>query len=190
MALTRILHHTGRCLNAFRRDTTGSVSIEFVLVMPVLFWAFMAMYVFFDGYRQSTINLKTAYTISDLVSRETAAINDEYVDSMHDLMKVLTRSSSASTLRITVARWDAGDDRFYRDWSAARGFGISPLSDADMLDIAEMLPFMPDNERVILVETTNTFVPAFDGVGLDITSLRNFVFTRPRFAPQVVWENS
>jgi hypothetical protein len=48
---------------------------------------------------------------------------------------------------------------------------------------------MPDNERVILVETTNTFVPLLK-VGLSNIELENFVFTRPRFTSQLVWSNS
>ena len=50
---------------AFIDDQSGNITVEFVLAMPILFWAFMACYVFFDGYRQSAANLKAAYTISD-----------------------------------------------------------------------------------------------------------------------------
>jgi len=178
-----------RWFQTFLRDTRGSVSVEFVIIMPMLFWTFMAVYVYFDGYRQSTVNLKAAYTISDLLSRETDPINDEYVDSMHDLLQVLTRATSPTTLRITVVRWDADEDRYYRDWSVVRGAGISALTNTDVSFIAELLPIMPNNERVILVETTNTFIPLY-GIGMENISLDNFVFTRPRFAPQVLWESS
>lgn len=173
-------------LRQFRDDTRGNVSVEFVLVMPILFWSFMASYVYFDGYRQSTVNLKAAFTISDLISRETDAITDEYVDSMHELLQILTRATSPTTLRVSVIRWDEDDDDYYLDWSEARGVGILPLNEQDLEEMETRLPFMPDNERVILVETTNTFVPLY-GIGMDNQSLDNFVFTRPRFAPQVAF---
>lgn len=172
----------------FSSETNGSVSVEFVLTAPILIWAFLACYVFFDGYRQSAVNLKAAYTISDLISRETGIINDDYIDSMHELLKVLTRSGSDSKLRVTIIRWDEDDDRYYVDWSEDRGFNME-VTDAHVVTIADKLPVMPDNERVILVETANTFSPAFK-VGIDETELENFVFTRPRFAPQVVFRNS
>lgn len=89
----------------------------------------------FDGYRQSAQNLKAAYAISDILSRETQTINDSY-----------------------------------------------------MGDLAERLPVMPDGERVILVETSNEWVPAFN-VGFETTLLDNFNFTSPRFAPQLCWES-
>ena len=47
---------------SFWADTSGTVTLEFVLAMPILFWTFMASYVFFDGYRQSAVNLKAAYS--------------------------------------------------------------------------------------------------------------------------------
>ncbi len=170
----------------FRDDTRGVAALEFILVMPFLFWAFMAVYVYFDGYRQSTVNLKAAYTISDLISRETEGITDEYIDSMYDLHKLLTRADSPTTLRVTVVRWNNDEKKYRRDWSEGRG-GIAPLTDSDMVEIEDRLPTMPHNERVILVETTNTFIPVFPGVGMSNVELENFVFTRPRFAPQVCW---
>lgn len=174
-------------LAAFWQDTRGNMSVEFVLAMPILFWTFMAVYVFFDGYRQSTVNLKSAYTISDLISRETDPINDEYITSMHELLKLMTRSRSEVKMRISVVRWDEGDDRYYVDWSENRGFD-EELNDGNVAQVEEKLPDMPDTERVIVVETRNVFVPLYK-VGLENINLDNFVFTRPRFAPQVVWES-
>jgi hypothetical protein len=146
----------------------------------------MACYVFFDGYRQSALNLKAAYTISDLISRETEGINDAYIDSMVEVMRLMTRATSRVDVRISVIRWDEGDDRYYLDWSANRGYATE-LTNDNIRDIEAQLPVMPDNERVILVETNNVFVPLFS-VGLDNINLDNFVFTRPRFVSQLVWE--
>jgi len=174
-------------LRAFAADTRGSVSVEFVLVMPMLFWAFMATYVYFDGYRQSSVNLKAAYTISDLISRETNVINDDYIDAMHSLLKTLVRTRSEVKLRISVIRFDEDDNRYYVDWSEARGY--ETVRDNDNIRVIHnRLPNMPDNERVILVETRNHFVPLFN-IGMDDKLLKNFVFTRPRFAPQVLFES-
>lgn len=182
MMLKRILER----LKGFARNTDGNVSVEFVLAMPMVFWSFMAVYVFFDGYRQSTVNLKAAYTISDLLSRETNAVNDDYIDSMHSLLQMLTRARSVTNLRVTVVRWDANENRYYVDWSESRGFG-SALTDATVTQFNDDLPVMPHQERVILVETRNVFVPLFN-VGMDNKNLENFVFSRPRFGPKLDFE--
>ena len=184
--LTRLLKSR---FKRFAQDNSGSITVEFVLAMPILFWSFLAAYVFFDGYRQSAVNLKAAYTISDLVSRETSFIDDDYIDSMLNLLQLMTDASSSGdvTMRISVIRWDQDDDRYYLDWSANRGFS-EELTNANLNDLKDRLPTMPDNERVILVETNNVFVPLFN-IGMDDINLSNFVFTRPRFVSQVPWDN-
>ncbi len=172
-------------LARFRDDTRGSVTVEFVLAMPFVFWSFMATFVYFDGYQQSASNLKAAYTISDLISRETAEINDEYIDSMVRLFDLMTHTPTDSTMRVTVIRWDEPDNRYYVNWSANRGFP-NDLTNDNVADLAHKLPNMPDNEIVILVETNNVFVPLFR-IGMDNIELENFVFTRPRFVDNIPW---
>lgn len=172
----------------FARDTHGSITVEFVLMAPMMFWAVMASYVYFDGYRQSALNLKAAYTVSDLISRETAAINNDYIDSMYNVLELMVRPDSTMKMRISVVRYDQADDRYYVDWSKARGY-TTVRTDDNVMDIKTKLPVMPDGERVILVETDNTYVPLFN-VGLGDKELDNFVFTRPRFAPLVAWSDT
>ncbi len=174
-------------LTRFAHGTRGAVSLEFILVMPFLFWAFMAAYVFFDGYRQSATNLKAAYTISDLISRETDPINDAYLDSMHRLLNMMTRATSPTAIRVSVLRWDEDDDRYYVSWSHERGMN-QVWTDGNIATIDDRLPTMVDQDRVILVETSNTFVPLYN-IGMENKKLDNFVFTRPRFAPQVLWDS-
>lgn len=173
-------------LQSFYQDTSGVVTVEFALAMPILFWAYMASYVFFDGYRQSAINTKAAYTISDLLSRETTGVNDEYIDSMLELVNLMTRTPSDVNLRISVVRWSGNDERYYLDWSANRGFPTD-LTDANISDLESRLPIMPNGERVILVETRNVFVPLFR-VGMKPINLDNFIFSRPRFVSNIAWE--
>jgi hypothetical protein len=173
-------------IQAFRSDTDASVTVEFVMAVPMLFWALTGSYVFLDGYRQSFVNLNAAYTISDMISRETEAINDDYLDSMYELHRLLTRATSSTTLRVTVVYWNEEDGRFYHDWSKTRGT-IDPLTSSDILLMTPRLPVVPNAERVILVETSNSFIPTFNNVGIGEMSLDNFIFTSPRFAPQLVW---
>ncbi|APG46268.1 TadE/TadG family type IV pilus assembly protein [Phaeobacter porticola] len=171
----------------YRHETDGSVSVEFAFYMPLLLGVFAAMYTYFDAYRQEGANLKAAYTISDLISRETSTLNEEYIDSMHELAKLLIRVDSSISLRISVIRWDEDDNRYYVDWSRVRGGQFAQWQDGTIQNVKDDLPSMPDQERVILVETKNDIDPAFN-VGLPDMDIENFVFTRPRFAPQVKFE--
>lgn len=174
-------------LRKFGKDVSGAVTVEFVIIMPALMWAYGASYVYFDGYRQSAQNLKAAYTIGDMISRETNAITDAYIDSMYSIAQLLTRARNPMSLRITVIRWDEEDDRYYLDWSEPRG-SVVALTEDNLLEIADKLPVMPDNERVILVETWNEWQGVFN-TSLGTVPLDNFVFTSPRFGTQVLHED-
>lgn len=169
----------------FAADTRGSVTVEFIIMMPIIFYAFMGIYVYFEGYRQSTINLKAAYTISDLISRETEIISDEYIDSMQQMMQILTRANSTIALRMTVVRWSDDDDRYFVEWSQNRGYAPN-YTNASIATIEHKLPNLPDNEIVILVETDNTYTPLFK-VGMEDKQLKNFVFTKPRWVDQLCY---
>jgi len=174
-------------LRKFGKDVSGAITVEFVVIMPALMWAYGASYVYFDGYRQSAQNMKAAYTIGDMISRETNAITDAYIDSMYNVAQLLTRTRNPMSMRITVIRWDAEDDRYFLDWSEARG-SVAELTNDNLLDLEARLPVMPDNERVILVETWNTWTGVFN-TSLGTISLDNFVFTSPRFGSQVLHED-
>ena len=177
-----------RHLRRFARDESAVVAIEAVVMLPMLFWGYVAMFTFFDAYRQTSLNLKAAYTISDMISRETLAVNPAYMNGAHNLLELLTRSADTTRLRVTIARWDNVAKKHFRDWSQTKG-GVVALSDAQVQALSAKLPIMVHNERVIIVETWSTYDPPFN-VGLEEQALYNFVFTRPRFAPQVVWSNT
>ncbi|MBQ4826258.1 pilus assembly protein [Leisingera sp. HS039] len=171
----------------FLTGTRGNVSVEFAIYLPLLLGMFTAVYTFFDAFRQESINLKAAYTVSDLISRETNALNDNYIDSMHALATELVRGDTSLSTRISVVRWDEDDQRYYVDWSKVRGSAFQEWADGSINTVKEKLPTMPDQERVILVETWNEIHPAFN-IGIPLMDLQNFVFTRPRFAPLVAFE--
>ncbi|MEP4037269.1 MULTISPECIES: TadE/TadG family type IV pilus assembly protein [unclassified Pseudophaeobacter] len=182
-----MLNSLHKNMRSFRQNSEGALTVEFMILAPLLLWTFAAIYTFFDAYRQDTVNLKAAYTISDLVSRETTELNDDYIDSMYAMSQLLIRSDSATSIRISVVRWDEEDDRYYLDWSKERGDAFVEWTNATISEVEDNLPVMPDQERVILVETRNDLEPAFK-VGLPSMDLDNFVFSRPRFAPLVHFE--
>ena len=106
------------------REEKGSFSVEAILMFPILVWAFMGMYVFFEGLRESNINLKATYTISDLLSRETNLIDQNYLNGMNDIYAWLSRSSQPVQMRVTVVRYDELTDSHVTIWS--RGVNGKP----------------------------------------------------------------
>lgn len=179
-----------RAVLAFRKDESGSIAIETVLIIPALFWAYLAMFAIFDSYRHHSINQKAAYTIGDLVSRETTPIDVDYMTGMRDLLKYLTRTADVSdvAIRISSLQYDETQDIYRREWSEVEGSFVQPLSNGSTDNWHTRLPVLPDQERITVVETFVKYDAPFD-TGLADRTIENFVFTRPRYAPCVLFDD-
>jgi len=173
-------------LAAFARRDDGTIALEAMIVIPVMFWAFLSVFSVFHSFRTYSINQKAAFTIGDAISRETAPLDDEYLNGAYSLFNYLSGATGDTALRVTSLVWNATENRFYRDWSKSRGPRVE-LSDDDVREWSTFLPVMPHNERVMLVETWADYDPPFK-TGIEEQEIRNFVFTRPRFAPRVCWD--
>ncbi len=176
-------------LKAFGAESDGSVAVEAVMMFPVVLWAFLAMFVFFEGYRQTAINHKAANTIADMYSRETANITPTYIDNTKELFDLLAQVNSDTKIRVSVVKWSERRNAYRVDWSKVKGSGISSLSHSDLVPMESSLPTVPNQERMVLVETWSTFKPMFK-IGMEDTVINTFVFTRLRFAPQLKFSNA
>ncbi len=170
-------------LRRFRQEDEGTMLIEAVIILPTLFAAVMATFVFFDAYRNQSITLKANYTIADAVSRESGFINNTYMVNTWTLHKFLTNSSGLTRVRISVIEYDADDDKHTVVWSRAKGGG-DPYDDVDASEIgllASDIPVMPNNEILIVIQTSVDYHPQFN-IGLGAFTFSNTTYTRPRWA--------
>lgn len=187
-------HLRQRLKHFFRDSESGSFSIEAVLMFPLLVWAFVAMYVYFEALREQGINQKAAYTIGDLLSREEEKIDMAYLEGMHGIFEWLTRTQSDVAIRVSVVRFDdndtesTGDDFHDLVWSRAVGGDKADLEQADVAgQLTPYVPIMANNSTAIIVETWATFEPVLE-IGLQDTELTNIVVTSPRFSGQLKLE--
>lgn len=182
-----------RLFKAFKqsaRDERGSISVEAILMFPMLAWAFMAMFVFFEGLRESNITLKATYTVADLLSREADPddpLTEDDLVGMNAIYAWLTRSTEPVQLRVTVVRYDEASNTHIALWSR----GVNGKQDLIQTDIASVVtphvPIMADATNAIIVETWAEYHPVVN-MGLTETDLYNIVVTSPRFAGQLMLE--
>lgn len=181
-----MLNFMKKRLRLFANDTRGYVTLEAIIVLPVMLWLFGVGWVYFDVFRQQSVNQKTNYVISDMISRETNTLDSVYIDNAYNLLKVMTRDSGfESDLRVTVVQFDADQDRWTPVWSQMRS-ATGTQTAPDELDYAERLPVAVDGEQLIVVETWDDYDPIFD-VGLNRFDIKTYSFTRPRYTPQVAF---
>ncbi|MFM2355355.1 MAG: hypothetical protein RLZZ528_1091 [Pseudomonadota bacterium] len=172
-------------LGSFRSDTEGSMVAEGVMASTFLIWWYIASFQFFDAYRQKNVNLKAAYTIADMISRQ-ESVDVNYVDGLNTIFDYLTYSNEATWIRVSSVYWD-GDDEVYRvQWSRATG-SHTAHTDATIQQKANQIPIMPAGDTVIVVETNMSYEPIFR-MGLDARWYDTFIVTRPRVYSCVAWQ--
>lgn len=174
-------------LQRFASDTRGYVNVEAVIVFPALLFLFGVGWTYFDAFRQQAVNQKANYVIGDMISRETEAITPDYLTNSRRLLRHLTKTSGTdSDLRVTVVQYSDSAGGWRVMWSKKRG-DQPRLDNAGLAGYADKLPSGVNGDQLIMVETWDAYMPVF-AVGLDAFEIRTYSFTRPRYAPQVVFE--
>lgn len=169
----------------WRRDEEGSVSVEVLMTVPLLAWAMLATLTYFHAYRAEAISEKASLTIADMISREADYITPDYIEGARGLLKFLSIEDRWPDLRITVVEYDGDVQRYERVWSKEKG-PRSPLTNAQVIAMADKLPVMSDNEQAIVVETWTEYNAPY-GVGLDSFDMTTMTVISPRFVTQVCW---
>lgn len=174
-------------LRAFRNDESGSVTVEAILMIPILVWCYLATFVFFDAFRMQSSNIKTAYTIGDTLSRETGYVTPNYLTGLFGLQRMLLATNETRSLQITVYTYNEANDRFVVRWSRGTG-GLNGLTSTTLNAVRNILPNMPNGEIAILTRSRVNYEPRFS-VGLNAFVFDEYTVTRPRFAPQLCWNS-
>ncbi|GAA0298633.1 TadE/TadG family type IV pilus assembly protein [Rhodovulum strictum] len=181
----------------FARDTQGNMVIELLLMLPFFLWAILGIITYFYGFHMKTINLKGAYTVSDLLSREMEGpVTPAYIEGLDNVFNYITNTADdLGRLRVTLVTCtqNCGVNDTGRvleiDWSYGTG-GLNPMTTDDLNTTFEPnIPIMPSNERAILVETQLLYRPPVTSIwfGVETMQMDSFVVTRPRFVPKLEW---
>lgn len=170
-------------LRRFRDDTEATVTIEFVVAVPLLMLWFVGSFVFWDGFRSRSHANKAAYVVSDIMSRYSQTIDNTNLDNLFSLQdKLLPRANGATNLRITSICYredSAGNNGEYSVvWSRAMGGGV-PLLDVDIP--MTIMPTMASGDSIILTETWVPWRPLVAWVGITDQTWRTNLVSRPRF---------
>lgn len=179
-------------MRRFGRNEDGSIVAEAVIVLPMMLWAYLALFVYWDAYRSVNAAQKAAYTISDMVSREKITLPVTYFTGLRNTMRYLIDRDQTVKIRVTsigcasadtlrLCSFDKG--QFSVDWSRSPDNAMAQLTTATLQAMKSKIPNMADGDRVVLVETRVYYEPAFN-VGLTDEVLSQFIVTRPRFVPK------
>lgn len=154
-------------LRRFGRDEKGAVIVEAVIMLPLLIWAYLALFVYWDAYRSVNTSQKAAYTISDMISREMndVPLTPAYVTGMRNMMSYLLDADQGVKLRVTSVTWSQVRNRYEVDWSVSPSNAFPLLTTANVTTVTSRVPKLADGDHVIIVETEVEYHPLTNGFG-------------------------
>jgi Flp pilus assembly protein TadG len=168
-------------LRRFLRDENAAVAMETVLITPLLVWAYMMSFVFFDAYRVYNTTVKTTYMVADMLSRQTNQVYAHDIEGMANVAASIIRGGSQ--LRMRASQISRVNNAYQVDWSQGVN-GAANLFDASLPQIEHMLPTMPNGESIVLVEMFVNYEAPLN-IGLTVAQFDSFTVVRPRYAGKV-----
>jgi len=183
-------HRLVRRLRRLRDEESGVVAVETMMVTPMLIVGLFMSYEFFDLYQQQSLREKATYTVADALSRETAIVDDTYIDNLKTTFDMMVRARGETQLRVSVVRFHAaaGGSHELR-WSEVRGTGpMQALTQPDLATASEVFPMMINGQDMILVESEGVHVPTLARAIIPDQQLDTRMFMTLRFASQLCFE--
>lgn len=179
------------CAARFCAGQQGSVSVETVIIFPVIAWALMAGVTFVDVFRHQTGLQKSVYTTADLVSRASGnALDPAFFEGLFTFKERINDTHLPLAMRVSLVGWDIEEEEFRVVWSyGALAASLGPLDDLTLnSSFGAQIPPISPGETLILTEGWLAYDPPFR-VGLQPRVLGEMALTRPRFAPGVVFDD-
>jgi len=181
---------------SYLRDEDGLILVEGLIMLPLLIWALVAMFVYWDVFRTINVTQKTAYSVADLLSRQRDTIPLAFANGLQNVVNFLTPGGHPVKMRITslecvsttgTKECDASNGSFKLLFSFSPGNKVTVLDQANIQNWkGTRVPTLVHGESVFVVETEVAFkaqlpmVLAGLLIGVDDQTFGNFIVTRPR----------
>lgn len=163
---------------SFLRREDAAISVETMIITPILFLFLMLSFAFFDAFRHYNVSVKAAYTVSDILSRQTRTIGAADFEGLAQLFDRLTRGKGDPRLRFTEVR--RGDVGYEVAWSYATG--EQTLRNTRTISaLLQRLPEMAVGDRVVVLETYQDYEAPLN-VRIPSQNFENVIVTRQRFS--------
>lgn len=173
-----------QALQRFRTQDHGSVVAEAVIALPLMIWAYMGLYVYWDAFRAVNLAQKASYTVADYISRERGTLSAAEISGLAKLFQYMMDSDQTTRMRMTSLYWNPDTNRFEVYWSRSPNNTMTPLTTSTLQTVKDRIPAMADGDTAILLETETTYSAAFK-VGIEDQVFTNFIVTRPRFLTRI-----
>ena len=170
-------------LHRFRRDRSGTLLVESIIILPVMVLGMTGFFTFWDAFRTQNEVQKASYAISDMLSREMIPATPAFLDGLERILEYITDTDADlrfSSIR-RISDGPTGATGLQVLWSYSPGNSVGALTPDGLGAVVAELPMMAVGSNVVLVEVTVPYAPLTDI--LPVTRLEETVAMRPRFLP-------
>ncbi len=174
--------------SGFFRNEDGGLVVEFITVLPMVIIAYVMGFAYFGVYKAKNTSEKAAFTVSDLISRETTEVDASYIDGMMNVYDFISSSVDGSAfLRVSSISYSEPTDQYTLDWSDVAGNESAvTMTQGDVNTLVGSLPLMADGDSIIYIETSEVY-RSYITLLLDDLTFTNKIFIRPRFIPKLTY---
>jgi hypothetical protein len=180
---------------SFLRDEDGLILVEGLIMLPLIIWAMVAMFIYWDVFRTINVTQKASYGIADLLSRQRNDIPPTtMVDGLQNVMAFLTPGGHAIKMRVTSFECVANalgctpsNGSYKLLFSRSPGNKVPELTQATIQQWkANKIPVLNNGESVFVLETTVEFKSQLQSViagflvNVNDATYGSFIVTRPR----------
>ncbi|WP_374434891.1 TadE/TadG family type IV pilus assembly protein [Tabrizicola sp.] len=180
---------------AFLKDEDGLILAETVMMLPLLIWALVAMFIYWDVFRTVNVTQKAAYSIADLLSRQRDTIPTAFLNGLQNIGDFLTPGGHELSIRVTSFECvsptrlvcDANNGSYRLLFSRSPQNKVPDLTQAQIQSWRGVrIPIMNNGDSLYVVETQVDFrtqmktVLAGFMVAVEDGTYGTFVVTRPR----------
>ena len=166
----------------FLTNEDGGAVLEFVIWLPALtLWLLFSVSTFIAWDSRSNA-AKTAYAVSDLISRLTSVDSAALSQVMAVNNRLTQGPDGGNRFRVSSITYVSEDEGYQVQWSCATS-GDNAMSDKFIP--LEIMPTMAPFESVILTEFYVPFTPITTWAGLDPLDWSHVIISRPRVGADI-----
>jgi hypothetical protein len=172
-----------RALRRFASRNSGSMTVEALFIVPVMAMGMSGFFAFWDAYKTQNVVQKSAYAVSDMLSREMVPATPAFLNGLEQTLEYLI--DGEARIRVTSIRRTSdgplglvGLDVL---WSYSPNNVMVPLTEATLFEVEPDIPMMAVGSNMVIFEVSVPYAPVTEI--LDLDTIRETVAMRPRFLP-------
>ncbi len=175
-----------KLLGNFKRNERGVITLEMILMMPLMVLWIVGSNSFFDAFKTYLRASKATYTAVDLISRQ-STVGPTFITNVGTVFDSIVDADGANS-GVVVSSIRMWNDALQIEWS--RNANGSPgMTDEAEIPMAYM-PNLRNGEAIVLIQTSVPFVPIHSWGNLTAKTFTNTVAVTPRFDVLVSYDDA